>query len=122
MAIDGPSPVQFARNLDLSERRAIEKRMGELEPYVAEYRALQRRLVNVNRRLGLESHAAMVDRSIMTLLTQNSGGMPRHLIIRDLGLPPDTVKSGLERLRRRGQIESPTRGYWCLTTTLTSPL
>lgn len=118
MTKDGPSSVQFSRNLDLSEARAIEKRLAELEPYVVEHAALKRRLHNVHRRLGFESYSAMVDRSIVDLLTQHQAGLARHLIIRDLDLPVQVVKDSLKRLSVRGRIESPERGYWRLSTTL----
>jgi hypothetical protein len=107
-------PIEFTRRLDTSEARAIEKRLAELEPYVAEHAALRRRLESVRRRLGVESAASMVDRSIVTLLTEHQPGLSRNLIIRDLGLPIHVVKSSLERLVRRGRIISTERGYYRL--------
>jgi len=102
----------FTKNLDLSEKRAIERRLAEIQPMIEEAAALRHRLSSVHRRLGLESYASQVDRSLLGLLDQNPGGMARGLIIRDLGLVPHIVKSSIERLEKRGKIESPSRGYW----------
>jgi hypothetical protein len=110
-------PVQFTRNLDLSERRAIERRLEELVPYEEEAKALRRRLVNVKRRLGVESTSRVVERSIIRLLRENNNRMPRHLIIRDLEVDPELVKSALERLRKNGALSNPERGYWVLNQT-----
>lgn len=104
----------FARNLDLSEARAIERRLAELAPAVEEAAALRARLINVHRRLGVESHARKVDRSIEQLLVVHPAGMARGLIIRDLEQPPHIIKSSLRRLQARGRVHSPNRGYYQL--------
>lgn len=106
-------PVEFTRKLDVSEARAIERRLIELEPYVIEAAALRKRLANVNRRLGVESYASMIDRQIIALLDKH-GGLSRRLLIRDLGKPEHVVKSGLERLLRRGKVVTTERGYYRL--------
>jgi hypothetical protein len=110
-------PIHFAHNLDLSEARAIERRLAELVPYEEEAKALRRRLVNVNRRLGVETQAKMVERRVVQCLIDNEGRMPRSLIVRDLELDEVLVKSALERLRRKGKVENPQRGFWVLTGT-----
>jgi len=107
-------PVEFTRRLDLSEQRAIERRLVELEPYVTESAALKRRLANVHKRLGVESNATLVDRQVLALLDQHRQ-LARSLIIRDLGLEAHVVKSSLERLVRKGRVCVVTRGHYALT-------
>jgi len=107
--------VKFTRNLDLSERRAIERRLAEIQPFVTEAQALRKRLENINRRLGVESYSRMAERTIMELLLQHPVGLPRHIIIRDCDLTENVVKGGLERLRERGRVTSPARGHWRVT-------
>ena len=107
-------PIRFSRNLDLSEKRAIERRLHELQPYVEESHHLSRRLENVNRRLGIESHAAVVDRNVLELLTKHKVGLPRHIIIRDLNQPEEVIKASLKRLLRKGKVTNPLRGHWRL--------
>jgi len=103
---------EFTKNLDLSEKRVIEQRLAEIQPMIEEAGALRHRLAHVHRRLGLESHSHQIDRSLLELLDQHPSGLARGLIIRDLGISSSLVKSSIERLEKRGKIESPSRGYW----------
>jgi hypothetical protein len=107
-------PGKFTRNLDLAEQRAIERRLVELVPYEEEAKALRRRLANIKRRLGIESTARTVERSVLQCLAENEGRLARSILIRDLHLPPDLVKSALQRLERTGKVHSVERGYWVL--------
>lgn len=111
---DITNPGKFLRNVDTSERRLIERRLQELAPYEEEAKALRRRLASIKKRLGIESTARIVERSILKCLADNDGRLSRNLIIRDLQLDPDTVKGALQRLNRKGQIHSTERGYWVL--------
>lgn len=110
---DGGRPASFAHNLDLAEHRAITRRLAELEPYEREAKALRRRLLNVDRRLGHETPGERTERRILEHLHQH-GGMERGLLIAGLDLEPAAVKTALGRLARTGQVHSPKRGYWTL--------